>query len=90
MAPVPLGAELFERLRALGLGPKPEAPLEGERWRHSAPDEANLICESREFGEAATPNDGGFTISFGNERGDLERELAATKAVLASVQKSGA
>ena len=75
VAPVRLGAELFEGLRAQGLGPKPEAPLEGERWRHAARDEANLICESREFGEAAAPNDGGFTISFGNERGPQEMHV---------------
>ena len=75
VAPARLGVELLERLRAQGLAPKPEAPLDGETWRHSAPGEANLICESHEFGETAAPNQGGFTISFGNERGPQETHV---------------
>jgi hypothetical protein len=70
VAPVRLGAEMMARLRA-----KPEAPLAagGDRWRHSMPDEPNLLCESREFGlpEGAR----GFTISFGNERAGQETHV---------------
>ena len=73
VAPARLGAALFERLRAQGLAPKPEAALEGETWRHSVPSEPNLLCESREFATAL--DEGGFTISFGNERGPQEAHV---------------
>jgi len=77
VAPVRLGAELFARLRADGVNAKPEAPLSGNTWRHSAHGEANLICESRDFAttHAAIPHDGDFTISFGTERGPQDSHL---------------
>ena len=69
VAPARLGAEMMAQLRA-----KPEEPLDGDRWRHSAADQANLLCECGEF---ARPDGGGggFTISFGNERGEQERHV---------------
>ncbi len=76
VAPARLGEALFERLRAQGVNPKPEAPLAGDRWLHAAPDGANAVCESGEFGDiAAVPNAGGFTISFGNERAAQEEHV---------------
>ena len=69
VAPARLGAEMMARLRA-----KPEGPLDGDRWRHSTADQANLLSESGEFA-CRQEGGGGFTISFGNERGEQETHV---------------
>ncbi len=64
VAPERLSAALAARL-----GAKPEAPHDGEVWRHSGPDALNKMCESSEF---AAGEGTGFTISFGTENGVQE------------------
>jgi hypothetical protein len=70
VAPEILTGELIAKLQAAGRLLKPEQPVEGERWRHSASDAANSLCESGEFvaglGEGTS---GPFALCFANEKG---------------------
>jgi hypothetical protein len=69
VAPELLAGELAAKLRAAGKLLKPEQPLAGAEWRHSAGDAPNALCESRDFApglplEAAGP----YALSFANEK----------------------
>ena len=70
VAPEILAGGLIAKLKAIGRVLKPEQLLEGIRWRHSASNAPNELCESHEFAtglieEAAGP----FALCFGNEKG---------------------
>ncbi len=70
VAPEILAAELMAKLAATGRVLKPEQPLEGAEWRHSASDAPNELCESREFSSGlATETAGPFALCFANEKG---------------------
>jgi hypothetical protein len=70
VAPEILAAELIAKLKAAGKLLKPEQPLEGATWRHSARDSANALCESREFAAGlANETLGPFALCFANEKG---------------------
>jgi len=70
VAPEILAAELIAKLRAAGRMLKPEQPLEGVKWRHSASDAPNALCESREFAAGlAEETVGPFALCFANEKG---------------------
>ena len=70
VAPEILAAALVAKLKAAGRVLKPEVPLEGVEWRHSASDAANVLCESREFATGlADETLGPFALCFANERG---------------------
>lgn len=70
VAPEILAGELIARLKAAGRLLKPEQPVQGVEWRHSASDALNALCESREFAvglaeETLAP----FALCFANEKG---------------------
>jgi hypothetical protein len=70
VAPEILAAELIAKLQAAGRLLKPEQPLAGVEWRHSASDAPNGLCESREFAAGlAEETVGPFALSFANEKG---------------------
>jgi hypothetical protein len=70
VAPEMLATELVAKLKAAGRPLKPEVPLEGVEWRHSASDAANAICESCEFDSGlADETLGPFALCFANEKG---------------------
>ena len=70
VAPEILAGELIAKLQAAGRLLKPEAPLEGVEWRHSADGAPNALCESREFDHGlAQETQGPFAICFANEKG---------------------
>jgi hypothetical protein len=70
VAPGILLGELVAKLKAVGRLVKPEQPLEGVEWRHSASDAPNGLCESREFAAGlAAETSGPFALCFANEKG---------------------
>lgn len=70
MAPEILASTLIARLKAAGREVKPERPLEGDEWRHSAGDAPNALCESHEFAAGlADETLGPFALCFANEKG---------------------
>jgi hypothetical protein len=70
VAPQILAEELIAKLQATGRLLKPEQPLQGTRWRHSASDAPNGLCESREFAASLTDETlGPFALCFANEKG---------------------
>lgn len=70
VAPEILAAELVAKLKAAGRVLKPEVQLEGVKWRHSASDAGNALCESREFAAGlADETLGPFALCFANEKG---------------------
>ena len=70
VAPEILAGELIAKLKAAGRVLKPEQPLEGVEWRHSASDAPNALCESREFAAGlAEETLGPFALCFANEKG---------------------
>lgn len=70
VAPELLSGELIAKLTAAGRALKPEQPLDGTVWRHSASDGANRLCESREFAaDLAERTLGPFALCFVNEKG---------------------
>ena len=70
VAPEILAGELIARLKAAGRLLKPEQPLEGVEWRHSAADAPNALCESNDFGNELTAETlGPFALCFANEKG---------------------
>ncbi len=70
VAPEILAGELIAKLTAAGRRVKPEQPLAGVRWRHSASDAPNALCESREFAAGlAEETLGPFALCFANEKG---------------------
>jgi hypothetical protein len=70
VAPEMLAGELIAKLQASGRTLKPERPLHGVEWRHSAGDAPNALCESREFGAGlAEETLGPFALCFANEKG---------------------
>jgi len=70
VAPEILAAELIAKLKAAGRLLKPERPLEGVEWRHSASDAPNGLCEAREFAAGlADETLGPFGLCFANEKG---------------------
>lgn len=69
VAPEILAGELIAKLTAAGRVLKPEEPLEGREWRHSAGSAANALCEAREFSEGlAEKSLGMFALCFANEK----------------------
>jgi hypothetical protein len=68
VVPEILAAELIAKLKAAGRTVKPEQPVEGVKWRHSASDAPNKICESREFA-AGLAKETSFALCFANEKG---------------------
>ena len=49
---------------------KPEHPLGGVEWQHSASDAPNALCESREFATGLVEETvGPFALCFANEKG---------------------
>ena len=73
VAPEILAGELLAKLQALGRRLKPEQPLEGVEWRHTASDAPNSLCESREFAaESAGETLGPFALCFGNEKSEQD------------------
>ena len=69
VAPEVLAGELTAKLRAEGKSPKPERPLAGVEWRHSASDVPNAVCESRDFAPSlAAEAAGSYALSFANEK----------------------
>lgn len=73
VAPARLGGALLEQLRARGIEPKAEVPLDGLAWHHSPQAEPNRLVETREFPPTAAA--GGFTIAFGNKIGPQEEHV---------------
>ncbi len=70
VAPEILAVELIARLRAAGKLLKPEQPVEGVEWQHSASDSPNKLCESRDFAtRLAEETAGPFALCFANEKG---------------------
>jgi hypothetical protein len=70
VAPEILAGELIAKLKAAGRLLKPEQPVEGTEWRHSASDAPNRLCESREFAAGlAEETSGPFELCFANEKG---------------------
>ena len=70
VAPEILAGELIAKLKAAGRILKPEQPLDGIEWRHSASGAANVLCESREFlSGLAEETLGPFALCFANEKG---------------------
>jgi len=70
VAPEILAGELIAKLKAAGRLLKPEQPVEGTEWRHSASDAPNRLCESREFAAGlAEETSGPFALCFANEKG---------------------
>ncbi len=70
VAPEILAGELIAKLKAAGRLLKPEHPLEGVEWRHSANDAPNTLCESGEFAaDRAQDAVGPFALCFANEKG---------------------
>jgi hypothetical protein len=70
VAPEILAADLIAKLQAAGRPLKPEQPLEGVEWQHSASDAPNALCESREFAAGlADKTLGPFALCFANEKG---------------------
>jgi len=70
VAPEILAAELIAKLQAAGRTLKPEQPLKGAEWRHSASDAPNALCESSEFAAGlAEDTSGPFALCFANEKG---------------------
>jgi hypothetical protein len=70
VAPEILTGELIAKLKSTGRVLKPEQLLEGTRWRHSASDAPNELCESREFSAGLTEEAAGpFALCFANEKG---------------------
>jgi hypothetical protein len=71
VAPEILAGELISKLQATGKFLKPEQQLEGVKWRHSARDAPNRLCESREFAAGlAKETLGPFALCFGNEKAE--------------------
>ena len=61
---------MIAKLKAAGRVVKPEQLLEGARWRHSASDAPNWLCESSEFAPGlAEESLGPFALCFANEKG---------------------
>jgi hypothetical protein len=70
VAPEILAGELIAKLQAAGRCLKPEQLLEGNTWWHSASDDPNTLCESREFTSGIDKETSGpFALCFGNEKG---------------------
>lgn len=70
VAPEILAGELVAKLKAAGRAVKPEQPVEGGTWRHSAGDAPNALCESSDFAaELADETSGPFALCFANEKG---------------------
>ncbi len=70
VAPEILTGELIAKLKSAGRLLKPEQPLGGVEWRHSARDAANTLCESREFAAGlAEETSGPLAVCFANEKG---------------------
>jgi hypothetical protein len=70
VAPEVLAGELIAKLQAAGRLLKPEQLMEGVEWRHSASDDPNELCESREFAAGlAEKTVGPFALCFANEKG---------------------
>ena len=69
VTPEVLTAELFDMIETQGKKPKAESFLDGNVWRHTSPNETNLIIESKELAFSDLPqlNDGPFALSFANE-----------------------
>jgi hypothetical protein len=69
VVPEILSDDLFRILKAKGKDLKPESPVHGITWRHSTPNDPNLVCESSEFMDIQLPQyaRGPFAISFANE-----------------------
>lgn len=70
VAPEIMSDELFRILKGKGKDVKQERPLDDKTWRHSAPGDPNLVCESSEFKDTLLPQSasGPFAISFANEK----------------------
>ena len=69
VAPEMLAGELIARLQAAGRPLKAEELLQGIEWRHSAGDDPNLLCESRQFAAGLAEDTlGPFAICFANEK----------------------
>jgi hypothetical protein len=70
VAPEILAGELIAKLKAAGRLLKPEEPVEGIEWRHSASAAPNGLCEAREFSAGlAKETSGPFALCFANEKG---------------------
>jgi len=73
VAPEILAGELMAKLKAAGRLLKPEQPLEGAEWRHSASDAPNELCESHEFAAGLSEDAlGPFALCFANEKGEQD------------------
>jgi hypothetical protein len=73
VAPEILADELIAKLTAAGRAVKPEQPLEGVEWRHSASGAPNRLCESHEFDSGlAGETLGPFALCFANEKGSQD------------------
>jgi len=73
VAPEILAGELIAKLKATGRQLKPEQPLEGVEWHHSAEDAANALCESSQFRTPPGGTEiGPFALCFANEKGPQE------------------
>lgn len=69
VAPEILAGQLAVKLHAAGKSPKPEQPLAGAEWRHSAGDAPNALCESRDFAAGLSVEGAGpYALSFANEK----------------------
>lgn len=69
VAPEILAGDLIAKLQAAGRRLKPEQLLQGETWKHSAGNDPNALCESREFAsEINKETSGPFALCFANER----------------------
>ena len=70
VVPEILAGDLIAKLKAAGRALKPEQPVGGVEWRHSASDAPNALCESREFTAGlADETSGPFALCFANEKG---------------------
>jgi hypothetical protein len=69
VAPEILTDKLFQILTARGKPVKAERPVDGDMWKHSGPDNPNLLCESGDFADISLPQYalGPFAVSFANE-----------------------
>jgi len=68
--PEMLTSKLYNILREKGEDIKPEQPLEGRSWAHSAQDEPNAVCEAGNFIDDGLPQyaRGPFALAFANEK----------------------
>ena len=70
VAPEILAGDLIAKLQAAGRHLKPEQLLVGDTWKHSAGNDPNALCESREFAsEVDKEISGPFALCFANEKG---------------------